>query len=384
MLEKMAISPSEASSRRGAAVSLANVTAPLSTIPVVMPPQWNLLMSMASLLIVSHFGRPFEMVLVGYKIPAILCSIAIIVALITRPWSGLKTRIGIALTCLVGWMCFATIFSTWQGGSTSFILWYIAFWVVLLLVIQGAPQSPNQVARLAYVMLFSCSFYLSLSGGDKFGRFAGQGTFGNSDDVALLAGYILPFAILFASQRRSRFLTPILAVLFVCTLLMLIGRTGTRGAIPALVCMGAVYFIRGGPKQRAALIVMSVLGVSLMLLLLPTATLDRLATLSKVFDTSTVRAHVSDSEAMASFAERRDLLMDAINMATSHPLFGVGPGSIWTTDSRCCAIRMGTRKDTSLRIILMPRSPLNRVLSVWFSIWCFCFNCSGRFALCET
>ena len=34
----------------------------------------------------------------------------------------------------------------------------------------------------------------------------------------------------------------------------------------------------------------------------------------------------SSDEAMASVAERRDLLRDAIQMTITHPIFGVGPG----------------------------------------------------------
>jgi len=290
------------------------------------PLPFNLALFFAGLLIFNHFGRPFETVLVGLKIPAIICGIGILIVLFGGALKLLKAPIGIALGVNVLWMTVITPISTWRGGSARYVLWYVAFWVVLVLIIAVAPRSIKDIARIGYVTAFSCLFHLLVNGGSVEGRYALSGTFGNSDDVALLAGYAIPFMVLFAMQRRQlelRFGTLAVGVLY---LLVLVGRTGTRAAIPALVGMLAVYFIHSQMSKRVAILAFAAVASVVMLFVLPSATLERLKTIADAFTSEAAAQQLPSTEAMDSTMERRDLMKDAITITLRHPVTGVGPG----------------------------------------------------------
>lgn len=288
---------------------------------------FNIVWLVAALLIFNHFGRPFETILVGLKIPAIVCGIGIFVAIIGGGVKYLNTTIGRSVCALVLWMAFVTPFSTWRGGSANYIFWYLSLWVVLMLVVAAAPRGVRDIARLGYVTAAACLFHLILNGGsDSGGRYALKGTFGNSDDVALLAGYAIPFVILFAQQRRSAVLRLTVLSLGVGFLIVLIGRTGTRAAIPALIIMIVVYFKYSTAAGRMGIALFTALALLLTIAVLPRETLSRFGTIVDSFEINSIGQNGQTSEAMASTAERHDLIMDALQMTRSNPLFGVGPG----------------------------------------------------------
>ena len=119
---------------------------------------------MATILIFLHLGRPFDQFLTGYHIPAVICSIAIVVMLFARWIPPLKTRVGISLILFLGVMCLATLFSQWRGGSAAYLQQYLQFNLVIFCLVAGAPTSVGNVRWLAFVMLFSCAFDVILGG----------------------------------------------------------------------------------------------------------------------------------------------------------------------------------------------------------------------------
>jgi O-antigen ligase len=291
-------------------------------IPNALP--LNLVWLTTALLIFSHFGRVFERVLSGYKLPAIICSIGILALLLSGALKRISTRVGLALAAFVGWMLIGTPFSSWKGGSANYLQWYVALWCVLMLLVAHAPRSVRDVARLGYVTAGSCLFFLFTGIKDVFGRLAATGTYGNSDDVALLAGYCIPFIALLTLQLKNPVLRYVLLLGSVGYLLATVGRTATRSALFALVAMVGVYFVRGGAQQRILIVIGSIVAIVAMLFVLPAGTLERFSTIVDALDDETVSA--KSSEATESTADRRDLLLDAIRMTREHPLFGVGAG----------------------------------------------------------
>ncbi len=288
---------------------------------------WNVPMFVLSLLVLNHFGRPFEFFLTGYKIPFGLACLGIAVAATTRGIKVMTSGPGLALICLIGWMMACTVFSTWRGGSTNYLLYFIGLEIVLFMLAGGAPRSLADVRKASYVLVGAYLIYSVLGEASRsIGRFDLKGTFGNADDVALLAGFVLPFVIMAALQINN---TPAkIAILLVGGgfLVRTVGMTGTRAALPALAAMLAVYFVRGNGTQRLAVIVFALLGGLAMLIILPHDILRRFETLTKAFNSETVMEEASSDEAMASVAERKDLLRDAVKITMSHPIFGVGPG----------------------------------------------------------
>jgi O-antigen ligase len=287
--------------------------------------KFNLVMLTTSLLLFSHFGRLFEKILVGYKLPAIICSIGILAALVSGAVRRLDTRIGIASCALVAWMALSTPFSTWRGGSANYLLWYVAFWVVLLVLVAHAPRNVRDIARLGYVTAFSCLFFLVSGIREESGRLSSTGTFGNSDDVALLAGYCIPFAILLAQQIRNPVFRYLVMFGSAGYLLTSVGRTAARAGLLALAGMAFLYFLRSSGMQRVWIAGACVVSLGAMLVILPQSALDRFSTIVDSLDV--VQGGPGGyTEAMASTAERRDLLMDAIQMTKDNPIFGVGAG----------------------------------------------------------
>lgn len=296
------------------------------TPPVQAPLPLNITFLFTGLLIFNHFGRPFETVLVGLKIPAVICGISILLVLFGGALKLIKSPIGIALGVNILWMTVITPISTWRGGSARYVLWYVAFWLVLTLIVGVSPRSISDIARIGYITLFSCLFHLLINGGSVGGRYALSGTFGNSDDVALLAGYAIPFMVLFAMQRKQLELRYGLLAVGVLYLLVLVGRTGTRAAIPALIGMLAVYFVHSHMSKRVAILAFALVASVVMLLVLPSSTLERLKTILDAFASEQTAQQLPSTEAMDSTMERRDLMKDAITITLRHPITGVGPG----------------------------------------------------------
>ena len=216
--------------------------------------RFNFGLWMTVFLLINHFARPFEVVLVGHHIPAVICTIGIAVAAFCGAFSQLRSPIGIALIAFIGWMIIDCPLSTWRSGSMQYVFWYIVFWVVLMVMIAQTPRSANDLARLGAATGICCLFSLFVSGSEASGRLASSGTFGNADDVALMAGYAIPFTVLWA----QRFKNPLLRYLIMMGaggyLLISVFRTATRAAIPAMLLMFGVYFFRNNIMQKVWLI----------------------------------------------------------------------------------------------------------------------------------
>jgi O-antigen ligase len=236
--------------------------------------------------------------------------------------------VGVTFSGMLAWMMLCAPFSYWKGGSFTYILWYIQFFLVLMLVFAVASRTPKDIVKLCGVLAFSCLFHLVVNGRETSGRYALSGTFGNSDDVALLAGFAIPFWVL----ATGRFRNPIVRYSLIAGgcgyLLLLIGRTATRAAIPALIAMLVVYVVRTSGAGKAAIVAFSIIGTLGAVVMLPRSTVERFASIADVFDLSShsVQDFGNQTEAQGSLIGRKELVNDAINAALSHPVFGIGPG----------------------------------------------------------
>ena len=292
------------------------------------PASSKALLCFCALLIFTHFGRPFDTFLSGYRIPAVICSIAILVALLTGAAKLLLTPVGIAFLCLIGWMAVAIPFSFWKGGSVKYVLWYIQFFLILMLVVAEASRTSKDIAKLAGILALSCFFHLMVHGHAVYGRYASNGTFGNSNDMALLAGLAIPFWVLATTLVGNAAVRFVLLAGGCGYALVVIGRTASRSAIPALVGMLIVYLIRSGGLQKVAIMGFAVLGLLVGLVALPKNTLERFASIGDAFHLTgnSLANGQRRTEAEDSLKERKELLNDAIDIAIAHPFFGVGPG----------------------------------------------------------
>ena len=297
----------------------------LPTPSLVSRPQQtaSLLVAFVMLLIFSQIGRPFEHILVGLRLPAAICGVAIVIAL-AYALPVLKTTVGRALTMLVVWMLLVVPLSSWMGGSFSYTLMYAAMWVALFVVVAGVPRTFKQLAVLASTMAVSAVFNILIAG--QFGegaRFQMSGTFGNSDDVAILAGIAIPFW-LFVAGRLPMILRLALSLGMTIFLLRVVILTATRSILISLACMFLIWVVR----QKVATQLIATASIVVIFLMLigtaPQSVRDRLSTILEAFSTQAREGPMD--EAAASAAERRELLKDGIWATLAHPIWGVGPG----------------------------------------------------------
>lgn len=295
------------------------------------PAIWFLVTLSSTLLIVTYFARPFDVTyaLSRLHLPAVICGFGVFVAMFSGAIRHLRSAIGISLVALIGWMAITTAFSSWKGGSADYVLWYIAYWVVFMLVIAQAVGTIQDVIRICYITAGCSVFYLLYNVAlgrthlDEGGRFTFGGTFGNSNDLALLLGFAIPFVSLFATRLRNPFAKYSILVCLNGYLIITLGQTASRTSLLALTCMAGVYFLRAEQIQKLGFIVLGLFAVVGLAVTLPQSTLERLSTIG---DSFVVEQTDFDTEAMQSTAERRDLLIDALRMAWENPIFGVGAG----------------------------------------------------------
>lgn len=284
-----------------------------------------ILLIFSVLLILNHFGRPFEKVLVGFKIPAVICATAAVVMLLGGGMKILSHRLVLTLLAFLAWQVVTIPFSTWKGGSFFYVRTYALFWPVLMIVVGAGIANFKQVRALIVVLIGACLLHIVFGSFEVGGRLALEGTYGNSDDVALLAGFIIPFAILMGSGSANILMKLVFGGVGLY-LLSILGRTGTRAGFLALGVVVAMYFWRATMKQRIGLIAATVVVAMMSVLVVPASTLDRLLTIFDAFDTSKINSQIQHDEAYASMADRKDLMWDAVLMTVQNPLFGVGPG----------------------------------------------------------
>jgi len=293
------------------------------------------LFSLALIVCFVLVGRAFDYGLTGYHIPAIICVVALLSCMLKGGFGLLRSRIGIPLLGLIGWMFLATPFSTWRGDSASVVV-YFAFYSLMWLPMAMGPRSMKDIRRLILLLALLNIVTLLLTKYDEGGRLIGMGaSFSNSEDIALIAAMSIPFWMLAASQIKfppARFLLSAASLLF---LLRVAALTGSRAILMAVGAMGLVFFVRTDAVKRFMLIAGVIAAIGVVIVTVPTRTLARLGTVVDAFQDRTSALVIGGStEAMDSAAERRQLLLDSIAISVSHPLFGVGPGQFamyrWT------------------------------------------------------
>jgi O-antigen ligase len=94
--------------------------------------------------------------------------------------------------------------------------------------------------------------------------------------------------------------------------------------------MLVVYLIRATMMQRILVVATALLAGAILTVTLPSSALDRFATIDDSFSAAAVAEQQAESEAMASTAARRKLMLDAVSITLRHPLTGVGPGQFST------------------------------------------------------
>jgi O-antigen ligase len=153
------------------------------------------------------------------------------------------------------------------------------------------------------------------------------GRFANPNDLADILLIGLPFWWwVLTDARTSRIWKPV-ALLLMGLMLLIMLRTGSRGAMIALLAVVVVVFLRAPARGKLILAGASALVVLCAALVLPPSVAKRYVTFFQRSQTSAdLQEETEDENAVGSSEARRELLKASLELTLQHPLFGVGAG----------------------------------------------------------
>jgi O-antigen ligase len=235
------------------------------------------------------------------------------------------SRAGLCLALFTCWMLLCTPVSSWKGGSVNLILhqWLPSAMGFLSC---GLVVTLAQCRRMAYSVAAGVTFMTIASlffSTIRLDRLALEGgTLGNANDLAMLLLMGAPFLLIVLTSRDAGRIMKVLAIGAGAALVLVMGRTGSRSGLVAVVAMTVAMFLvfplAGKIKVAAATLILG----SVFLLTTPSYVLLRYATM---FSSSDKVEEVA-ADAIASTEIRQQVLEESIDMTLENPVFGVGPG----------------------------------------------------------
>lgn len=289
--------------------------------------------SLAAFLFILH-SRVFDMRLWWLHIPSVILGSALVIALfsggVVRAFAN---RTGVCLLVLSAWMCLATAFSVWRGGSAAILKdqWIncILIYFVIAALIASWEQYRATYAVLCVSVLVLALMTLAFGTPNEDGRLAlGRGRFGNPNDLAQILLMSLPLWWYMATRPDTRLVKRVSAQLASLVIFVTIAKTGSRGALIATAGLLVVLFLRTSLKHKVQLATAGMLVSAFAAATLPASLKQRYFTFFNSPESSGMGIVASEIEdnATSSAMARWMLLQDSITLTLQNPVFGVGPG----------------------------------------------------------
>jgi hypothetical protein len=174
----------------------------------------------------------------------------------------------------------------------------------------------------AVVLLLTCLKFGATGSGTGEGRFLIPGSLfysnANGLGLALLLG-VTSFLFLVYQARMGMRILGVVGILFSLIYAL---KTGSRGCLVAAIAAFVMIFLFSRNKLTTAILAVPIIALSL--LMLPAATMHRLFLFGA--DMEAVHAESdSDTAAIGSQVERKELFKQSVAYTFRHPLLGVGP-----------------------------------------------------------
>ena len=150
---------------------------------------------------------------------------------------------------------------------------------------------------------------------------AGQGTFGNSNLVAIYLLMLTPIWALVAANSKYKWIVRLIFLGLIADGFSIVLQTGSRSGFMTMGLMLVLLFVGESMANKAKILVVTVLGVFLAL----GAMTDNLKSRIGTIFNSEAKDETS-AEAMESSSARMALLMESIDVTMRHPLVGAGFG----------------------------------------------------------
>ena len=228
------------------------------------------------------------------------------------------------LLCLVGWALITAPFSSWPGGSVSFLLENFSKTVIVFILLANVVDSRGKLQRISWgLVLMSIPLAMttiqnfmsgtSMQTGDRVVGYS-AGLTANPNDMALMLNLILPLciALLLAASRAG---TRLLLASIACLLAVAIVATFSRAGFLTLMVTGLTYFwLYRNRAERVWIPVIAALAL-LALPIVPSGYVERISTIVNIEDDSTHSAETRLNDMKA-----------AARLTVANPLVGAGIG----------------------------------------------------------
>jgi O-antigen ligase len=269
----------------------------------------------------------------GLHIPLLLSSICLMLAFVSGLQRALSTTPMRLLLGFTFWMLLSIPFSVWRGGSIEL---FKDIWIKSLMagfIVAALINSTGQAVRIAKTLAFAflAAGLLGLVYGEsQEGRLMlSQGSYQNPNDyaIAILYGCICWYFML--HNPRSSFFVRGLSLLVLPFLLLMLLKTGSRGALLTAFLTFIPIFWRYSMMVKAAIVLLLPIVAAGALLLLPPEIRSRYLTVfsqERVEKAQSMKEQELLASAVGSSEQRLQLLKDAARLTLQNPLFGVGPG----------------------------------------------------------
>ena len=220
------------------------------------------------------------------------------------------------------WVLAAVPFSSWRGASVQFVWYFFRTDFMMLFVVAGLVVSWREcrivlrtLAAATVVNLLTARLFSASDEGRMTLEWRGSVADPNDFAAILLLG--LPFLLLVVFNSKSRLLK-FAALAGITFGIVVIFKTGSRGALLALIADTLFLFFRANHRQRIALVCCVPLILLLVVAIVPSELLQRIHSFSASDENAS-------AEALASSTARNYLLHKSVEYTFEFPIFGVGP-----------------------------------------------------------
>lgn len=280
-------------------------------------------------LLTMGFGmKPYAIIILGPP--------ALFLAIIS---GGLKRSVraipGWLMIGFMAWIVLIAPFSSWRTGTLQVLQTTFKTEMVMFFMIAGLTLTLTEFCWMANAIAAGGAMNVLVTrffGGDWGGRFTMSfGSLGNPNDYATHLMLTAPFLLIYALTGKR----PVMragAAVFALIAIILVVRTGSRGALLALIVTSAFTLVRAKMRQRIVLAATLALAVLIGFQLVGGSVRSRY--LLMFGESDSIDEYSPDViEARGSSEARRELLRSSIKLTLRHPLMGVGPGQFVTAEN---------------------------------------------------
>lgn len=280
----------------------------------------------------SSYSRVLEFTLANLHLLMVTSLIALLAALLSGGIPrALTSPMGIGLIALTLVFVASIPFGVWPGGSTKVLIdeWSRSFMVFPL--VGALLTSTNKVGKAVKAIGIGVGILAVLAlliGESRLGRLQmPYGQYGNPNDLGnvMCLGMICS---LYVIRSRSSMVLRIIAVPMLFLMVLVLLKTGSRGALIGLVITVPFFLAQYSTLARIRMIIVCLFLVMVAVPFVPNSIRNRFTTIfSGQAEVESEDEAVLNQEAVGSTNGRMYLLKRSLIVTAKHPVLGVGIGN---------------------------------------------------------